>query len=471
MIHLFWIATMMITQSHTKTVSDYGPLTPNAEFKTALLAAAADLESGDTLSVPIGDFAIDGEIVFKSLKNIKVITAGAIIRQTGVNKATFRYLQCSGVEQRGFTLYGKGTETPWKAEGVSWNGVAGILIDECSDVLITQNKLYNHAGGGIRWSSGVTGITVERNHVEGVGGHTIQDNGSDVAIGSTGNNNFVKSHGLFNTDVTISHNNVSKHCFGICAASKPNADLSRNVTISHNTIHDIGGQHGVYVSDVNLVHVHKNDVHHTALIAIKIQNTGSASNNHVTHNTIDSCGQGIAVGSLGKSIARRATVSNNDIARIGTLGGDGDGVYVLRCADVSVKDNRINDVARYGIGCFGVSGRIESNTVVRSKHAGLFLVMLDNTYTSNNLIRDAIQFTGPGSSGRYAYIEVGVDESTDIGRPVWTSSNDTLESRLPDQEGFSNSVLTQKNVIRKIKNLGNKTSKHSRFETRPEVAP
>lgn len=462
MVQLLWLVTMIIAQSHTKTVSDYGPLTSNTEFKSALLAAVADLKSGDTLSVPIGDFTIDGEIVFKSLKHIKVVTDGAIIRQTKAKSATFKYLQCSGVEQRGFTLYGKGTETPWKAEGGSWNGVAGILIDECSDVLITKNKLYNHAGGGIRWSSGVKGITVERNHVEGVGGHVVQDNGSDVAIGSTGNNNF---GGLFNTDVIISHNDVSKHCFGICAASKPNADLSRNVTISHNTIHDIGGQHGVYVSDVNLVRVHKNDVSHTALIAIKIQNTGSATDNHVTYNTIDSCGQGIAVGSLGKAISRIATVSNNDIAKIGTSDGDGDGVYLFRCTDVQVKDNRINDVARYGIGCFGVSGRIESNSIMRSKHAGLFLVMLDNTYTSNNLIRDAIQFVGPGASGRYAYIEASVAESPVVAKPVWTSNNDMLESRLPDQEGFANSVLTQKHVIRKIKNMGNGTSKRSRFET------
>lgn len=454
--------------SNTKNLRSYGTLTSNAEFKTAMIAALADLVSGDTFYIPILDYQIDIELVISGKTNVSVITDGAIIRQTGVDRATWKLLQCTNSKIENFQLYGKATETPWSGAGVSWNGVAGILIDECVNTEVTNNRLYNHAGGGIRWSSGITGLRVTRNYVEGVGGHVIQDNGSDVAIGSTGNNNFVGSHGLFNTNISISQNEVTKHCFGIGAASQPGANLSSNITIANNKIYNIQGQHGIYESDGNLVNVHHNEIFNTALIAIKLQNEQAVSRLRVCDNFVDSCGQGLAVGSLGTYITTSVTVDNNDITRIGTSGGDGDGVYVIRCREAKVNNNRISDVERYGIGGFGIAGSASSNTIRRSKHAGLLLNLLGDFTTKNNTIQDAIQYVGAGAAGRYAYVEGSVASTPDTATPLWTSIEDKLETTLADQAGFLHAILTQASVKTDIKDLSNGTSKTWRFTDIPQ---
>lgn len=251
-------------------VASYGLFT-NATVTTATInAAIAALGDNQTLFFPDGNYTVNDELLVDAKNNIRIYTNSAKITQDGTTKTTFHLRSCTNASIEGFTLVGKGTEDPWAGAATGWSGVAGIHLNGCTNCSVIHNTLTNHAGGGIVWSSSCSNLRISGNAITGMGDTriVIQDNGSDFAIGATGQSivSPLKSNGI-----TITDNYCSGHAFGI-AVSSALVDSFGGI-ISGNIIDDIPGQHGIYVQDVQDMIVSHNTFNRTALIAIKKQFT------------------------------------------------------------------------------------------------------------------------------------------------------------------------------------------------------
>ena len=129
----------------------------------------------------------------------------------------------------------------------SHNGIAGIWIHDSTNCTVVDNYLENHAGGGIRWDSDnssasiTSNLLVARNRVVGVGDAFIDTgfNFQDVAIGSHSSADY--------TNIIVADNDISGHAFGIHCADNGGG----SIFITGNYIHDIPGQHGIYLNPMS----------------------------------------------------------------------------------------------------------------------------------------------------------------------------------------------------------------------------
>ena len=348
-------------------VASYGLFT-NATVTTATFnAAIAALGDHQTLFFPDGDYTVNDELLISGKTGVRLYSNAAKITQAGTTKTTIHLRSSSNCSIEGFTLVGRGTEDPWAGAATGWSGVAGIHLNGCTNCEVRNNSLTNHAGGGIVWSSNCSDLRIHDNVVVGMGDTkiVIQDNGSDSAIGATGQS--IVSTAKSN-NISICNNYVSKHAFGISVSSAM-VDSFGGI-ISGNVIDDIPGQHGIYIQDIQDMVVSHNTFNRTALIAIKKQFTtyeGTA-----TGGTTTTVPTGLTLSDLrnhevliltGPGSGQKRTIASNTIGTNSTLTVS----VAFSTAITSSSTYRIMPIVR--------SGAITSN-IITNCQAGISLASI-----------------------------------------------------------------------------------------------
>lgn len=268
---------------------------------------------------------------------------GGVYRQEHENTAALTISHCDGVILDGLTLIGLGSEFDGSRSG--WNRTAGIHLENCRNVRIVNCRISNFAGGGLRWSSHLENATISGNIIIGVGGDNIKrgDNGNDAGIGYTGQN---YSGDGRSEHVDIFNNRITGHAFGVLVTA------GKDVSVFGNTIHDIPGQHGIYLDGTDQTFVSANRISRCAEIGIKLQcSKQDAINVRIEGNAIDECNYGIVASYVSNAPQwqiKQAAIRQNKI-----YSSSADGIY-LRGFQGAVEQNDISSSGRYGLFGLGV---------------------------------------------------------------------------------------------------------------------
>lgn len=406
----------------TLSATQFGVLPDGVTDVTANIQAALDaLQVNGQLEFPQGVYLLSDELNC-STSNISIVGRGAKFVQTGANKKTLVF-SGSGIEVSGIWFQGKGTEHI--GAGTSFNGVAGVYLDNCTDVNVHHCTFTNHAGGSIRWGTAANGFRFTDNVIVGIGaagGIVSGDNNSDFAVagfGSAGDNR-----------VIVSKNDISAHCFGI--------GLSRGngCVIAGNVVHDIPGQHGMYLSQQSTTSITGNSLRDIALEGIKNQiatEGATATDILIANNNIQDVGNsGVVVGRTGALTTGgfdRVTIVDNIIDTAGNYG------IVLESVDnFKLRGNTIDTPAGYGIYCNEGFGGISGNTIRDANWNAMALELTGDTDITDNVIIDAVLNLEAGSSqARYLYYVNVSKGATAITDPkVFISGNRlSLEGAAP----------------------------------------
>lgn len=386
-------------------VLDFGAVGDGVTDDTAAIQAAVNaLSANSCLVFPAGTYMVSNNIV-STTSDVSVLGYGAKIVQTGTFKTTLRFNSVSNIDVRGIWFVGKGTE--YNAASSSWNGVAAVYFSSCTNVSVSDCYMTNHSGGSIRWGGSADGFRFTNNKIVGIGtagGITPGGNNGDVAISG-----FASSA---DDNIIIADNDISEHCFGI--------GLSRgsNCVISGNVIHDIPGQHGVYLAEQSGIVIVNNTLENIELIGIKNQladlvSLTTATDISISNNIIkDVGGSGIGVGAtsgaapLG-SYAENVSITNNVI----TNAGD----YAIICESVrnaSVSNNIITQTGAYGIYWNECDGIIAENFIKYANWSALWLELTNDTTVRGNIIIDAVlNAEAAAGQARYWYYVYAVKGS------------------------------------------------------------
>ena len=430
---------MALTRVHNRliagapvNVKDYGAVGDGVTDDTAAIQAALSslVEYGE-LYFPSRSYLVSDSIIC-AVSNITVSGYGAKITQSGSSKTTLRFNSVSGIKVLGLSFVGLGTE--FNSGSTSWNGVAAVYLDTCTDVSISDCVMTNHAGGSIRWGGSASGFTITKNKVVGVGvagGISAGDNGGDIAIGSFGS--------AGDNDIIVSNNNISEHAFGIYIAR------GEDCVIESNVIHDIQGQHGAYLSDQSNTVVIGNTFSSIANNGIKDQisvDSTTASDVLITSNIFSDIGlSGVEVGKTtgvtGSSLSR-VTVSNNIFNDVGTYG-----IVFNSVNDSIVLGNSINNTGAYGIFWDEGNGSISSNTIKNADWNAIYLQVNNDTTVKNNTVINAVLNTrGTTPATRlyyYVYITKGSEATAN---PKVFFSGNTLSQTGTVPPDFTKVVRT-----------------------------
>lgn len=428
--------TLAARFAEVKHVKDFGAVGDGvADDTVAIQAALNGLQQYQALNFGRGTYKISNTISRTGLQDAVVYGQGARIIQTGANKKSLSLVTPNNVEIFGLQFVGKGTEH--NGASTSYNGVAGVHFDAPTNVSVHDCVLKNHAGGAIRWITSANGLRIYDNFIAGIGaagGIVANDNNGDFAIGSfssTGGDN----------SILVARNDVSAHCFGIGLAR------GSGCVIADNVIHDIPGQHGMYLSQQSNLAVVGNVIQTVALEGMKDQLSGTgltASDILVSGNKISDCGgSGINVGATSTSTScfvDRVSIVGNHIYRPGTYGVTvGTGVR-----GAVIANNSIWSAGAYGIFADASNGVIRGNYVKNANWNGILAQLSDDTEIRDNIIEDAVlNVEAGGALTRYQYY-VNVTRSTAavVANPKLVLANNTFRATAAEPTQYIKCVRT-----------------------------
>ncbi|CAM3492116.1 nitrous oxide reductase family maturation protein NosD [Occultella aeris] len=394
-------------------------------------AVAALPPSGGTLLWSAGSYSVSGSIVFDGFTDLTVRGAGGVaITQVQELTKTFEFRSCTGLSVRDLTFVGCGTEHSNEPTATSFNGVAAIFLFDVTGVLIEHCTVRNHAGGGLRWSGALESAWFVENTFVGIGVPSIEPlaNNSDFAIGG-----FAATR---NVDITITGNDISASCFGIGVSG------GDRVVISGNRIHDIPGQHGIYLSATSRVTVTDNVITRTYGLGIKNQVAesypGDVSEVDVSHNLLVENQTAIVIATT-SGVAQSRHLTNVSIVGNIIRGARESGIYHTAGVDSRIADNHIDDTGNYGIYLRFVSGDITDNSIRRTGWTGLWAQVDELTTIRGNVFVDnaIAPRTQPGDLGRtewshHVYLGTPAEPRTPEPVAVLTDNVHSAPSGEPD---------------------------------------
>lgn len=327
-----------------------------------------------------GKFHLLGTVVLPD--GAVVVGYGAVIRQLAPRTVTLR---TAGARIRilGVRIEGRSDDY------VNSSGVfasAGIEVSSGSrDIKITDCDIRRATGAGVLISGGedidILGCTFV-----GAGAGAIKGTTYNYSAG-------IVAHGT-NASWSAENNDISGFAQGIVTGPS-----QTNFRIMGNRIHDIPGQHGMYLESVNRGVIHGNVVWNTGLNGLKIQvppvPARPALDLVITGNVFEALGDsGIVLTNYHSSTTarlRQMVLASNVVD-----GSGADGILVIGVADVVVHDNVVHDAGRHGLsirGCAGVDAH--HNRIDTCSADGISVVDSTDWSLDSNRVRNAGQTT-PG---------------------------------------------------------------------------
>lgn len=368
-----------ITAASGILVSQQAGATDLAKLQTAVTAGAAQ---GRWVIVDKA-FTVSGTVTVPSGSRIN--SSQGSITQQGNLTATFRLTNVTNVRFRNVNVVGKGSDyvnnsTVYPACGIWLEGTT-------SDVIVEGGSLLNLAGAGILTSlnggNSPTNFHVRNVKITGPGTPSITpttDNyGGCIVLQHDGP-----------ADWSVTGCDLSLHAQGIVTG-----EINR-FRVSNNYVHDIVGQHGLYLEPGADFVISDNLIRNTALQGIKLQIPVSTSpdvdGGTLVGNTITNTGSHCIILTQVPGATqrlRRLVVANNVLTSSG-IGGDG--VNANNLAGVIINDNNIFNV-RKGLNISLSSGvTAYDNTIDLCSEQGINLVSVTQTRVSRNTI------TNPGTA-------------------------------------------------------------------------
>lgn len=406
--------------------------------KDVLQAAVDAVVAGHSVTIPRRTFYISGSILVEA-EHFELYGNLCRIVQLSPNSKTLLFKGCVAGEVRGFVLYGHGTELNGLSS--SFNGVSGIFMDDCADMDVHHNYLYNHVGGGIRWTKRGEGINVHHNRTTGIGsagGIQDGDNSNDVGIGSVTTE--------YNTDIDISHNRIRGHCFG---ASVGRGD---GIIVTGNLIADIPGQHGTYMQEASGLTISNNIFRNIKYIAIKTQ---VAKIDTIVKNTLISDNQMYDLGQSGISVNTTDTagensgfegvmLSSNVVDTAGSYGAQ-----VRKAKKVTVKDQVIRDVGAYGLLLQKFAGKVSENEIYTSGWSAIYVECSGHVNLRYNDVHDPVQNPAGESSSSRTRDGIVLIKAVDApeGDVKATATGNTVTNTLPAGSNYTKSLSVKTGVV------------------------
>ncbi|PZG17798.1 hypothetical protein C1I95_14710 [Micromonospora craterilacus] len=355
-------------------VSQFG--TPNGSNDRTLLqtAISAAAEAGGWAIID-AHLTISGSVTVPS--GARIDGSRGRVTQTANLSNTFVVANASDVVLRNVRATGLGTDyvpssAVFAASAVNITGASrNVLIDGCD--------FRSFAGVGVNIGGTAADVRVVNSRLQGPGPGIIQPVDHNYGMGVVGHQNS-SAWAVIGCD-------ISHYAQGV------NSGDCTDVRIIGNYLHDMTGQHGIYLdATINLV-IADNIIRDTGLQGIKVQLANTTNGIDIDHVTIT--GNVItASGSHGilltKAISggrqvRRVTVTGNSIS---TAGAGGDGINLIGVHGAVVSSNVIHN-ARHGLSatdCVGLT--IGLNRLSSLQQNGVLLTATSDVDVVGNRITD-----------------------------------------------------------------------------------
>ena len=302
----------------------------------------ARVEAALTAAAPFGaTVLLDGTLNLTGRINVpagaRIDGSRAVINQTANLSATFFVNNASGVVIRNVRANGKATD--YVAGSSVLTAAAVYISGSSSNVLVEGCDFRGFAGVGVYIGAGVSDVRVVDCRLQGPGPGVITPVDNNYGMGVVGGD------GSSNWSVTGC--DISLYAQGINSG-----DVS-NVRITNNHIHDMTGQHGIYLDSVFNLIIASNLVRDTGLQGIKVQianATVGQDTDHVaiTGNVVTNSGSHailLTKAVTGSRQTRRTTITGNTLS---TSGAGGDGINLIGVHGATVVGNIAHNV-RHGI--------------------------------------------------------------------------------------------------------------------------
>lgn len=319
-------------------VSQQAGATDQAKITAALTAAAP---FGATVLLD-GTLNLTGQIPVPA--GARIDGSRAVLNQTADLAATFFVNNAPGVVIRNVRANGRATD--YVAGSSVLTAAAVYISGTSSNVLVEGCDFRGFAGVGVYIGAGVSDVRVVNCRLQGPGPDEITPLTNNYGMGVVGGD------GASNWSVTGC--DISLYAQGINSG-----DVS-NVRITNNYIHDMTGQHGIYLDSVFNLIIANNMVRDTSLQGIKVQIANFTTGQDIDHVTIT--GNVVTnVGShailltkavTGSRQTRRTTITGNTLS---TTGAGGDGINLIGVHGATIVGNIVHN-ARHGINTLTCQG-------------------------------------------------------------------------------------------------------------------
>ena len=333
--------------------------TGSADANVTTLQAAVDAAAaaGEQLSVH-GTFSLSGPINVPSNSDIDL--AQAVITQVADLTPVLVVNNADNVRIRNLRAIGKTTD--YVNDSSVYHAAAVRITGTSSDVRVLDCVFLGMAGLGVFIGGATSDVVVRGCRMSGPGPAFIKSSTCNYSAG------VAVYPGA--TRWSVEHNDISAFAQGIVTG-----DNMVDVRIIGNLIHDIPGQHGLYLETMTGGVIANNIIHNTGLTGMKIQvgtiGATDGSNIVVHGNAFRGTGaQGILLvnpvggparfrhvavtdnlihGAAGHGIEARAAVGLHVADNIISGISGGAGVRVEACSRVSIVDNRVDTVSQMGV--------------------------------------------------------------------------------------------------------------------------
>jgi hypothetical protein len=401
---------------------------------TALQAA---VDSASTAGAPLvvrGVFSLNGQINVPS--NSDIDFSLATVTQTANLSSVLIVNNVINVRIRNLRAIGKTTD--YVNSSAVYAAAAIRVMGTSSDVQIIDGTFLGMAGLGVFIGGSTTDIVVRGCRMTGPGSAYITATTFNYSGG------IVVDPGA--TRWAALHNDISGFAQGIVTG-----DNMVDVRIIGNLIHDIPGQHGLYLETMTGGVVGNNVIHDTGLCGMKVQvgttTATDATGIAITGNTFRNCGaQGILLDNPvgGTPRFRRVTVADNVITNVTGPGIEarysiglhvadnlvstvttGGGIRIWNSSQFDATANRVNTCAGAGFDLKDVQDyELRGNRIINPGTANgastEFGILIDGSTTAEGVIADS-RITDTLGNARYGIYVIAGDVTTHTFRNNYAS--------------------------------------------------
>lgn len=290
---------------------------------------------------------------------------------------TFKLNNVNNVRFRNVKIVGKGTDHQNNSGVYAACGIwlAGTTT---TDVHIDGGEITGVTGAGIYVSDNLSGFRIRNVKIVGPGEPAITpvttNYGACIAMSTA-------------SDFEVTGCDLSLHGQGVVTGE------INDFRISHNYIHDITGQHGLYLEPGARFAIVGNVIKNTCLQGIKLQipisSSPDADMGTIAGNSVTAAGSHCILltqipGNTPR--LRRITISGNTLSSVGV--GGGDGIAMFYVAGITITGNSIYNVQNGIRATTGTGLTIGLNRVNTAQLSGVAFTDITDSELVNNRIID-----------------------------------------------------------------------------------